>query len=619
MAKVRPLPKRESTSPAHPRQSVRRAATTDDLDRALGANLRSLMRAAAGEVGIPESTQRVAQLLVKEARRSVRRVQCTISMVPPDQLDAIRVVAGSGPWARRLVGHQFPSTASLSETAMRRGRTLETISASRGSALGAALSRGGIETGRVVPLMTRQALPDGRHVLGVVGFWRRGKDPFTPLERAMIDDYTRLVALSLSRAVLREEADRTARRLQTGVEVAVELVASLDPRAVLRRLLQRAMDAVGADRGSLSRIDGDSLVVEDSYDRAGTANLAGTRWPHPVEPLVERAIAKQQPILGGRFDLTRLPQPLRAELADVRHTATVPLLLGDRVHAVLVLSRRRDPGFTAADVATLQLIGNIATLALRNATLFAQAEGASRVKGEFLNMAAHELRTPLSVISGYVSMLRDGSFGTAPESWERPLNMLATKAMELGGLVDELLLASRLETGMLPGRRGRLDLRRLVREAVNRAQPRAALLNAELSHRLPAQPVTVEADPGEVGRILDNLINNALTYSRGRPWVQVTVSGQGGPRVAVEDHGVGVPSELHERIFERFFRIEDPKVGFHPGSGLGLPISRDLAARHSAVLTLERSEPGRGSTFVLRFSASGRQRPNRPRSLAVAR
>src|SRR5204862_459714 len=80
--------------------------------------------------------------------------------------------------------------------------------------------------------------------------------------------------------------------------------------------------------------------------------------------------------------------------------------------------------------------------------LFEEAQEASRAKSEFLNLAAHELRTPLSVVAGYASMLVDGSLGDVPEMWRRPLGILNGKAAELNRLVDELLLAARIETGM---------------------------------------------------------------------------------------------------------------------------------------------------------------------------
>src|SRR5467141_1278207 len=234
--------------------------------------------------------------------------------------------------------------------------------------------------------------------------------------------------------------------------------------------------------------------------------------------------------------------------------------------------------------------------------LFAEAQEASKSKSAFLSMAAHELRTPLSVITGYLSMLQDGSI--PPHKAEQPLRVLMGKATELNSIVDDLLTSARIEGGTVPTDAKTLDLREMARQAMGRAEARAGLLRAEMSYSEPDEPVAVNADREQLARIIDNLINNALTYSAGRPWVRLTVVNDEGPALVVEDHGVGIPGDKHDKIFERFFRIDDPGLGPQPGTGLGLSISRELAARHGGSLSLEQSEVGRGSTFVVRLPAA---------------
>jgi signal transduction histidine kinase len=235
--------------------------------------------------------------------------------------------------------------------------------------------------------------------------------------------------------------------------------------------------------------------------------------------------------------------------------------------------------------------------------LYTAAQESSRSKSEFLNMAAHELRTPLSVVSGYLALLAEGSMGTAPPAWKMPLDMLTAKAGELNRIVDDLLLASRMDVGALPGRTFLFDLRDCVRAAIERAEPRALLQQAELSALLGEDEVLVEADPEHIGRIIDNLVNNALSYCTGSPRVTVSCDDPTAPVITVRDNGVGVPAEKREAIFERFVRVDDEQLGPVPGTGLGLYISRELARRHGGSLELE--EPGTepGSAFTLRLPA----------------
>src|SRR2546423_3133833 len=217
-------------------------------------------------------------------------------------------------------------------------------------------------------------------------------------------------------------------------------------------------------------------------------------------------------------------------------------------------------------------------------------------------MSGQNLRTPLSAVVSYMSMLQDGTLD--PEHWTGPIQTLTLKAIELNKIVNDLMMAARLETADLPSNVASVDLSDMVREAITRAEPRAALMQAHVTSKFPRHPVLVEADPEHVGRILDALINNALTYSAGTPRVTLTVSNSMNPQVAVEDRGIGIPSDVRERIFERFFRMEHAALNAPPGTGLGLYIGQVLAERSGGSLLLERSEEGRGSRFVLRLPAA---------------
>ena len=233
--------------------------------------------------------------------------------------------------------------------------------------------------------------------------------------------------------------------------------------------------------------------------------------------------------------------------------------------------------------------------------LYAAAQESSRSKSEFLNMAAHELRTPLSVVAGYLALLAEGSLGTAPPTWQMPLDMLYSKTGELNRIVDDLLLASQMDVGSLPERTLTFDLREAARAALKRIEPRALLMKADVSVEAGAEPLLVAADPEHVGRILDNLLNNALTYCATTPTVAVTIADPESPRLSVRDNGVGIPLEKRDVVFERFIRLDDATIGPVPGTGLGLYISRELARRHGGSLELEDVPPGQGSVFTLRL------------------
>jgi len=232
--------------------------------------------------------------------------------------------------------------------------------------------------------------------------------------------------------------------------------------------------------------------------------------------------------------------------------------------------------------------------------LYASAQLGSEAKTRFLHMAAHELRTPITVVTGYLSMLADGTLGNVPEGWRNPLEMLMGKARELNSIVADLLEASRIEANAVPRSHDQVDLRTVVRGAFERGKPRANLVAGEIVTLLPGDPVLVEADGKQLGRILDNLINNALTYTTRPPRLTISVSSEDAHAfVRVADNGAGIPASDRERVFERFQRSNDPAFRHVSGTGLGLFISRQLAEGHGGSLAIESSKPGDGTVFAL--------------------
>jgi signal transduction histidine kinase len=139
---------------------------------------------------------------------------------------------------------------------------------------------------------------------------------------------------------------------------------------------------------------------------------------------------------------------------------------------------------------------------------------------------------------------------------------------------------------------------------VERASPRTELLRAEVTVNLPADPVPVEADEDHLGRVVDDLINNALTYTIRTPRLVIGLTTRSRKAIVrVEDNGVGIRAGERERVFDRLYRVVDPQVVV-PGIGLGLYICRQLAQSYGGSLVVESSTPGKGSVFALTLPLS---------------
>ncbi|TME01579.1 MAG: hypothetical protein E6I71_15415 [Chloroflexi bacterium] len=231
--------------------------------------------------------------------------------------------------------------------------------------------------------------------------------------------------------------------------------------------------------------------------------------------------------------------------------------------------------------------------------LYTAARMSNEAKSEFLRTAAHELRSPLSVLGGYLSLLSGGDLGNPPPKWVGPLEILTAKTWELNRIMDDLLEVSRLDGAVIPGRE-KLDLRRVVEAAVERARPRAGLAGGQISMKIPDERVEVVADASQLGHLIDNLLNNALIYATRPARILVWLSLEGPcAKIRVDDNGIGIPEGMREAVFEPFRRGQQPGFENVPGTGLGLYISRELAIAHGGTLALQKSVVDEGSTFTL--------------------
>lgn len=234
------------------------------------------------------------------------------------------------------------------------------------------------------------------------------------------------------------------------------------------------------------------------------------------------------------------------------------------------------------------------------ARMYQSARHAISTRTDAVDVAARDLGPPVALITSYLAVLSEGKLGPPPRKWRAILNVMADKAWQVDRIITELVDAAHIEAKSQASVRSHVDLREAVEKAAQRAGPRAEISGARVVTTYGKQPVLVDVDARQLGRILDNLINNSLTYSVRPARVHVKVVPQGNRAVIrVIDNGVGIADADQAHVFEPFRRTKDPAFSESPGAGLGLFASRTLAEANGGTLALERSETGVGSTFVL--------------------
>ncbi|MHB8470887.1 MAG: sensor histidine kinase [Gaiellaceae bacterium] len=228
---------------------------------------------------------------------------------------------------------------------------------------------------------------------------------------------------------------------------------------------------------------------------------------------------------------------------------------------------------------------------------------AERRRHELLSDVAHELRTPVATLNGYVEGLRDGVVASEPRTWQ----LLHAETSRLGRLVDDLRKVSRAEERQLDLRPVRSDPHVLLREAAAVASERYAqkgvALDVEPGDTLPA----VEVDRDRIAEVLANLLSNALRHTSpgGTVLLSATRAGDDAVELSVTDDGDGIPAAALPRVFERFYRSDSARSRDRGGSGIGLTIARAITEAHLGALRAESEGPGHGARFVCTLPIGG--------------
>jgi signal transduction histidine kinase len=446
-------------------------------------------------------------------------------------------------------------------------------------------------------------------LFGVLSMARLGARSLSGEDLRLMESIAAQTALALANAEQYAEAEQTIK--------ALAMIESLKPGRpaepdgeVDRRIVEAFTD--------LSQADFATLRVLRDDGRYHVAATGGRKWrsedaPSTGEPLSEGQVGwLADPKVAIYVADPRTDQKLPdwvsqgTRQADVKASVFLPLRAGQRFLGIMSLDWRRPRWFRSEQLGRLQLLASQAAIALdtrealgrerSRAEALAELEHARR---EFMQIASHELRTPLTVIRGYASMLEDGSLGEVPPSARQALKTLLNKSTEMRVQIERMLLLGRLEDGAAPSQLTPLDLRSVVRDAVERVRPQVQLKEGDLAMELAPAPLPVLGDAERLATAVDNLLQNAVKFSEGPPRIEVVGDRQDGRvRLAVKDHGIGIPEAARQHLFEKFYRVNDPQLHNVAGTGIGLYLVRQVVEGHGGRVKVE-SQPGEGSTFEI--------------------
>lgn len=370
-------------------------------------------------------------------------------------------------------------------------------------------------------------------------------------------------------------------------DVASEIGPGYDLEGVLRQVLMAMRRLVDFRGGSIALIEGDVLRLA-ATDPEVSPEVMAARLPLG-QGLAGRAAATGEAVVSGNLDEDPRVVPELRRLgsnAGIVSYLAVPLVCLGEVTGVLQVDSGEVDAFDADDLTVLQGLGVLVAGSIESARRNDAVAELERLRLDFLNRTAHELRTPVTILEGFAELARNRNGGLEPEE---ALERIETTVARLRHLVEETLDVVGLEAGTRRPVIGRLDLREAVQAAID-GLPHEVDVTIDES-----VGVEVNTDAAAVGKILRILLDNVAKYAR-----RATVHArQDGPTttLVVDDEGPGIPEKLRPKLFERFSRGGDHGVG---GLGLGLALARQLAATLEASLAYEPLPDGSRFTLTLR-------------------
>ena len=415
---------------------------------------------------------------------------------------------------------------------------------------------------------------------------------------------------------LEEEMQLQADRAQTLADAGAFFSSNIDPVWVTQAIAERVAEVLGDWAAVIMKSpDSHELRVASIYHR-DMASL-GLAWSYiyrqPLiagEGIIGQVIATGFPSLttniagvvsedtGYRVGTSQHANPMKLASLLILPLRTRREMLG----AIVIAANDPDRVMTDEKLPLAEVLAERAALAIENAKLYTdqvearrKVEDLSRLKDEFLSIASHELRTPVTSIKGYTqlakTLIRENDLATSEEYLDIALDQID----RMSRLILELLDVSRIETGRLQIRRESIAWANFVRDVVHRHH--TSFSDRHFKVDVDNDERVVNGDRDRLEQVLGNLLENAVKYSPEGSDISVDVDDRGDHIVtAVSDRGMGIPADELGQVFERFHRGRHVSSTNYGGLGLGLYITKQIVERHGGQIWVE-SREGQGTTF----------------------
>lgn len=320
---------------------------------------------------------------------------------------------------------------------------------------------------------------------------------------------------------------------------------------------------------------------------------------------------------------------LRRMLQSHKVALVLPLLQNDRIVGYLMLGDHLSNYYSKRDIAILSSISSGLLIAIQNALSLhevkelnatlqqridvatkelrssnAQLKHIDEVKNEFMSMASHQLRTPLTSVKGYLSMLLDGDAGDVTPQQKKLITEAYGSSERMVRIIADFLNVSRMQTGKFVIEKTEVEIRHIVRQEVENLKLMAKTRQLKLDLKTLDHDLVLHADAAKIREVVMNFLDNAIYYSKPESTIKITLEQH--PKYlefTVKDTGIGVPEDEQKHLFGKFYRATNARKQRPDGTGVGLYLTRKVLRAHNGEIIFH-SKEGKGSTFGFRLPLS---------------
>jgi K+-sensing histidine kinase KdpD len=389
------------------------------------------------------------------------------------------------------------------------------------------------------------------------------------------------------------------------VELSVTLNSTLDLDELLQLITATATELLECEAASI-------LLYDEKNPRLYFAAATGSdpaqlaEIPVPIDSSLAGTIFRtNQPlILNNAEQDPRHFSPVSEHIKFKINTLLgVPMPIKDRTMGVLEAVNKREGGFTESDATILSVIAAHAAIAINNARLLRTTKQAlekvkvtNQIKSNFLSLASHELRTPLGIIIGYATFLQEGARGTITDH----ANQVLGAAAQMRALLDQMNNLTLLQADEMEMRPMKISIQDILHFALDEIKYTAARRDLQLVLAFQEDPIFVNIDAEKTVLAFVNLLNNAIRFSPENSEIIIgAVVQEKQVMIWVQDHGIGIPVDKLQKIFEEFYQIEPLNTRRYGGLGIGLAIAKGLIEAQNGKIWAESEGEGRGSIFKI--------------------